>query len=94
MRKDPKRHNVAIWAVVCRVVWKIPTVVCGTSSRETNREHPVRKRAARLMRQLRALGYDTSARRPHRSGTRGVPTGIPGCQTAQSQTHPRRSRKV
>jgi transposase len=63
--KDPKKHNVAIWAVanrLCRVIWKI--LHDGLRYIEQgNRpnERAVRKRAARLIRQLRALGYDTSA---------------------------------
>jgi transposase len=65
--RDPKKHNVAVWAVanrLCRVVWKI--LHDGVRYQERgNRpnEKAVRKRAARLLRQLRALGYDTSALR-------------------------------
>jgi len=66
--RDPKKHNVAIWAVanrLCRVAWKIlhdglRYVEHGNRANE----RAVRKRAARLIRQLRALGYDTSAIRP------------------------------
>ena len=68
--RDPKKHNVAVWAVanrLCRLVWKI--LHCGITYEERgcrpNRK-AVRQRAARLLRQLRALGYNVQVSQPQR----------------------------
>ena len=59
--RDPKKHNKAIWAVahhLCRVIWKILHQAVRYEERG-NRPDPraVRHRAARLLRQLKSLGY-------------------------------------
>lgn len=59
--RDPKKHNVAVWAVanrLCRLIWKILHHNVKYEERGS-RPNPkaVRKRARRLVRQLRALGY-------------------------------------
>lgn len=57
----PKRHNQAIWAVanrICRLVWKI--LHDGVTYEERGRRpntRAVKKRAAKLLRELKALGY-------------------------------------
>lgn len=66
--RDPKKHNVAIWAVanrLCRLIWKI--LHEGVSYEERgNRPNlrAVRHRASRLVRQLRALGYSVQVSPP------------------------------
>lgn len=57
----PKRHNKAIWAVanrICRLIWKIlhDGVIYEQRGYRPN-TRAVKKRAARLLRQLKALGY-------------------------------------
>ena len=59
--RNPKQHNVAVWAVanrLCRLVWKLLHHRVPYQERG-HRPNPklVRKRASRLVRQLRALGY-------------------------------------
>ena len=57
----PKQHNKAIWAVanrICRLVWKI--LHDGVTYEERGQRpntRAVKKRAARLLRELKALGY-------------------------------------
>jgi transposase len=70
--RDPKRHNLAVWAVanrLCRLIWKILHQAVAYEERGY-RPNPkaVRKRAARLLRQLRHLGYtvQVSAPQPQR----------------------------
>jgi transposase len=59
--RDPKKHNVAIWAVahhLCRVIWSI--LHKGVTYQEKgHRPDPraVKQRANRLLRKLKALGY-------------------------------------
>jgi len=59
--RDPKQHNKAVWAVanrICRLVWKI--LHHGVSYEERGHRPSIRavkKRAARLLRELKALGY-------------------------------------
>jgi transposase len=56
-----KRHNLAVWAVanrICRLVWKI--LHHGVSYQEHGQRpntRAVKRRAARLLRQLKGLGY-------------------------------------
>jgi transposase len=58
---DPKKHGKAIWAVahhLCRVIWKI--LHEGVSYEERGDRHNPqadKKRATKLIRQLKALGY-------------------------------------
>ncbi len=57
----PKRHNLAIWAVsnrICRLVWKIlhHRVPYQEQGHRPN-IRAVKKRAAKLLRELKALGY-------------------------------------
>jgi transposase len=66
--RDPKKHNVAVWAVanhLCRVIWKI----LHDGVRYEERGHrpnqkAVSKRAGRLLRELRRLGYTVHATPP------------------------------
>jgi transposase len=59
--RDPKQHNKAVWAVanrMCRLIWKL----LHEGVRYEERGHPpnpraVKKRASRLLRELKALGY-------------------------------------
>ena len=66
--RDPKKHAVAIWAVanrLCRLIWKI--LHQGVEYEERGHrpnQKAVRKRAARLLRQLRALGYNVQVSAP------------------------------
>ena len=63
--RDPKRHNEAVWAVahhICRLIWKI--LHAGVRYEERGNRlnaRAVKRRAARLLRQLRALGYEVNA---------------------------------
>ena len=57
----PKRHGIAVWAVanrICRLVWKIlhQGVLYQEQGHRPN-TRAVKKRAARLLRELKALGY-------------------------------------
>ncbi len=57
----PKRHSIAIWAVanrICRLVWKIlhDSVTYEERGQRPN-TRAVKKRATRLLRELKALGY-------------------------------------
>ncbi len=59
--RDPKKHNKAIWAVanrICRLVWKV--LHDGVTYEERGQRpntKAVRHRAAKLLRELKALGY-------------------------------------
>jgi len=70
--RDPKKHNVAIWAVahhLCRVTWSI--LHKGVVYQEKgNRPDPkaVKKRATRLLRQLKTLGYKVQVM-PNQAGS-------------------------
>ena len=66
--RDPKKHNVAVWAVanrLCRLIWKIlhPNVKYEERGSRPNPK-AVRQRARRLVRQLRALGYSVQVSAP------------------------------
>jgi transposase len=59
--RDPKKHNKAIWAVahhLCRVIWNILHKAVPYEEKG-NRPDPraVKRRATRLLRQLKSLGY-------------------------------------
>jgi len=61
MGRDRKKHNLAIWAVanrLCRLVW---TLLHKAVTYEERGQRPntraVKRRAARLLRELKALGY-------------------------------------
>jgi transposase len=63
--RDPKRQNLAVWAVahhLCRVVWKILHAKVRYEERG-NRNNPRadKRRAARLLRELKLLGYQVKA---------------------------------
>jgi transposase len=64
--RDPKKHGKAVWAVahhICRVIWKI--LHDGVRYEEYgNRTDPqaVKRRAVRLLRELRSLGYQVSSK--------------------------------
>ena len=66
--RDPKDHNKAVWAVanrLCRLVWKI--LHDGVAYEERGyRPNPraVKKRATRLLRELKALGYQVKVDPP------------------------------
>lgn len=59
--RDPKKHAVAIWAVahhICRVIWKILHDGVRYEERGDRRDsRAVKRRATRLLRELKALGY-------------------------------------
>jgi transposase len=59
--RDPKKHAVAIWAVahhICRVIWKILHDGVRYEERGGQRDpRAVKRRATRLLRELKALGY-------------------------------------
>jgi transposase len=65
--RDPKKHNQAIWAVannICRVLWKV--LHDGVRYEERGgRSNPRadKRRATRLLRELKALGYQVQATR-------------------------------
>jgi transposase len=63
--RDPKKHNQAIWAVanhLCRVIWKILHAGVRYEERGDRRNPRADKRRAnRLLRELRALGYQVQA---------------------------------
>jgi len=63
--RDPKKHNKAVWAVanrLCRIIWKIlHDGVCYQERGNRPNQKAVRQRAARLIRQLRNLGYAVQA---------------------------------
>jgi transposase len=63
--RDPKKWNEATWAVahhILRVVWKIlHDVVCYEERGDRNNPKADRRRAARLLRQLKQLGYKVTA---------------------------------
>ena len=66
--RDPKAHNKAIWAVanrLCRLVWKIlhEGVTYEERGQRPN-DRAVKRRAARLLRELKALGYSVQAAAP------------------------------
>jgi transposase len=66
--RDPKKHNQAIWAVahhLCRVIWNILHKAVRYEERG-NRPDPraVKRRATRLLRQLRSLGYNVQVMTP------------------------------
>jgi hypothetical protein len=66
--RDPKQHAKAVWAVanrLCRLVWKILHDAVPYEERG-NRPNPraVKKRAARLLRELKALGYQVKVDPP------------------------------
>jgi transposase len=71
--RDPKKHNTAIWAVanhICRVIWK--ALHDGVHYEERgDRSNPKadKRRAARLLRELKALGYQVQAIRPPAEAT-------------------------
>lgn len=66
--RDRKKHNPAVWAVAhhqCRVIWKILHDGVRYEERGGKRDpHAVRRRAARLKRELRALGYEVVCQAP------------------------------
>jgi transposase len=66
--RDPKKHNVAVWAVanrLCRLIWKILHDNVKYEERGTPpNPKAVRQRARRLVRQLRALGYSVQVSAP------------------------------
>jgi transposase len=72
--RDPKKHTEAVWAVahhILRVTWKILHDGVRYEERgDRNDPKADKRRAARLLRQLRQLGY-TVATQPH-------PAGVPG----------------
>lgn len=68
--RDPKKHAKAIWAVahhICRVIWKILHDGVRYEERGDRRDtRAVKRRATRLIRELKALGYQVV-------GTRAIP---------------------
>ena len=60
--RDPKKHGVAIWAVahhICRVIWKILHDGVRYEERGGQRDpRAVKRRATRLLRELKTLGYN------------------------------------
>ena len=66
--RDSKKHAIAVWAVanrLCRLIWKI--LHQGVEYEERGHrpnQKAVRKRAARLLRELRALGYSVQVSPP------------------------------
>jgi transposase len=63
--RDPKKHNTAIWAVahhLCRVIWKILHKAVRYEERGNRPDsRAVKRRATRLLRQLKSLGYKVQA---------------------------------
>ena len=59
--RDPKKHNKAIWAVghhLCRVIWKVLHDGVRYQERGSRRNPKAdKRRATRLARELKALGY-------------------------------------
>ena len=71
--RDPNKHNVAVWALahrLCRLIWKIlhDSVPYQEQGRRPNLR-AVRHRAARLIRQLRGLGYSVLVSTPPPKGS-------------------------
>ena len=65
--RDPNKHNQAIWAVannLCRVIWKVLHAAVRYEERG-GRSNPRadKRRATRLVRELKALGYQVQATR-------------------------------
>jgi transposase len=78
--RDPKKHATAMWAVahhLLRVIWKV--LHDGVRYEERGDRHDPKadkKRASRLLRQLKALGYTVTARRAATVTARPVASGV------------------
>lgn len=63
--RDPKQHNRAVWAVanrLCRLAWKILHDAVPYEERGHRPDtRAVKRRASRLLRELKALGYQVQA---------------------------------